>query len=315
MRIVLDSHRRVELVVAVCNEPKERIDALVSFASNLREAAMHTSMQWNISICLYCKCREHVWCNKHLPNVGREGHTYLEHLVHAYDELADVTVFINPGTGSKATLASAQKTRIADAVMRDTMQALIHGKLSNSFWSDGQGKPSFAPAASEVTPLNESLAQTRCRAEADALCSATSRTHCPLALGLPCERQCGCNDPGVCRWSGSTATNVAWLDGIRVATNESTLHDEAPLPSARPSSFTHWACKHLVVSPSAFRRCRWAPTATFAVGSVRVHRHPARTYAGISHELTVAGFTGGVAVHYMERLWRSLFACGGNRRT
>lgn len=29
-----------------------------------------------------------------LPNVGREAHTYVHHIVHNYDDLADVTVFV-----------------------------------------------------------------------------------------------------------------------------------------------------------------------------------------------------------------------------
>jgi hypothetical protein len=32
-----------------------------------------------------------------LDNVGREGHTYLYHIIHNYDNLADVTVFL-PGS-------------------------------------------------------------------------------------------------------------------------------------------------------------------------------------------------------------------------
>lgn len=40
-----------------------------------------------------------------LPNIGRESHTYLHHIVYNYDDLADVTVFTQdgaPAVGSKA---------------------------------------------------------------------------------------------------------------------------------------------------------------------------------------------------------------------
>jgi hypothetical protein len=30
----------------------------------------------------------------HLPNIGREGHTYLHHIITNYDHLADVTLFV-----------------------------------------------------------------------------------------------------------------------------------------------------------------------------------------------------------------------------
>jgi hypothetical protein len=37
---------------------------------------------------------ERAWRVSQLPNVGREGHTYLRHIVDHYDDLADVTVFL-----------------------------------------------------------------------------------------------------------------------------------------------------------------------------------------------------------------------------
>lgn len=38
-----------------------------------------------------------------LPNVGREGHTYLHHIVHNYTRLADVTVFVMGSARSEAS--------------------------------------------------------------------------------------------------------------------------------------------------------------------------------------------------------------------
>ena len=38
-----------------------------------------------------------------LPNVGREGHAYLHHIIKNFDNLADVTVFL-PGWGSLNSL-------------------------------------------------------------------------------------------------------------------------------------------------------------------------------------------------------------------
>ncbi|XP_038047442.1 uncharacterized protein LOC119721404 [Patiria miniata] len=47
-----------------------------------------------------------------LPNVGREAHTYLYHIIHNYDKLADVTVFLQgtgPGGHSQSCFPTAIK--------------------------------------------------------------------------------------------------------------------------------------------------------------------------------------------------------------
>jgi hypothetical protein len=48
-----------------------------------------------------------------LPNVGREGHTYLTHIIHAYDNLADTVVFT--------------QGRYDDHVSRDAFMGLVRG--------------------------------------------------------------------------------------------------------------------------------------------------------------------------------------------
>lgn len=54
-----------------------------------------------------------------LPNEGREGHTYLHHIVTKYDDLADVTVFLPGSTESNpAKMAMAQSVMARAATTR-----------------------------------------------------------------------------------------------------------------------------------------------------------------------------------------------------
>lgn len=325
------ANARLEVVLAVCNEPAERIDALQAFASRLRAATQHAhSREWTVSMRMYCKCGVHAWCDERLPNVGREGHTFLEHMVRHYDQLADVTLFMNPGTGDRSV--SASKVRIADRVMSDTLHALAHDKLTESFYADGEARAVFAPVASVGAARNWSLARQTCWTDAATLCSpqavAAASKQCPVHLILPCERHCGCGDPGVCKWSGSTlANNVTLPASLASARTErrtarrkmaallpahpSASRTMAVLAAAQPASFSQWACDWLAVSLKTFKRCGWARTATFAVGSARVRSHPSSVFKETAQELARVGVTAGVSGHYMERLWRSLFVCSG----
>lgn len=45
-----------------------------------------------------------------LENVGREGHTFLYHIINNYDNLAEVTVFLPGSTNSQPKLSKARKT-------------------------------------------------------------------------------------------------------------------------------------------------------------------------------------------------------------
>lgn len=252
-------------------------------------------------------CTASAECTRGATKVCRtsEGRgTLTQHLTRRDNQLADVTIFINPGTGSNGTA----KTQIADAMMRETLRALVRGTLTDAFWTDGQGRSATTHTIVHgVTLGNASLLRQTCLAKVETACSLR---RCPFRTNLPCVNRCTCNDPGEYRHDGPTLANVVAVKATLVASgNESMIHRAALLPPARPASFTHWACEHLAISPNTFRRCGWSPSAIFAVGSTRVSRHPRETYSGIANLLGGAGVTGGVGVHYMERLWRSLFVC------
>jgi hypothetical protein len=53
---------------------------------------------------MYQKGPEFVTGAYSLPNIGREAHTYLHHIVRCYDDLAEYTVFVNDHLGANATV-------------------------------------------------------------------------------------------------------------------------------------------------------------------------------------------------------------------
>ena len=55
-----------------------------------------------------------------LPNVGRESHTYLHHMVHSYDELADVTLFL-PGSVAEMDTKRDKLSSILAAISASEM--------------------------------------------------------------------------------------------------------------------------------------------------------------------------------------------------
>jgi hypothetical protein len=67
-----------------------------------------------------------------LPNVGREGHTFLHHIVHCYDSLADVTILL-PGSCMDELKLSQSRELIERAI--HTRDTVIAGK----WYADVQG--------------------------------------------------------------------------------------------------------------------------------------------------------------------------------
>lgn len=51
-----------------------------------------------------------------LPNVGREGHTYLHHIIHNWDRLADVTVFL-PGSSATSSTKYNKARWVAESAL------------------------------------------------------------------------------------------------------------------------------------------------------------------------------------------------------
>ncbi|KAH0556236.1 hypothetical protein GP486_005838 [Trichoglossum hirsutum] len=56
-----------------------------------------------------------------LPNIGREGHTYLHHITTRYDELADITIFAQGSIGDHINLNIVQMKNAASKMSTDSI--------------------------------------------------------------------------------------------------------------------------------------------------------------------------------------------------
>jgi len=305
----------VEFVVAVCNEADVfgRVDSLrARFGTSIRTGAT-----------FYCKCARHARCNVFLPNVGRESHSHLSHVVRRYDSLSTVTIFLNSGFASNA-YASWFKARIVEQTVNSIVvlpdlhmnpaarwmweRYYTDGTESFKMWDcpeDGGGCTGVTDLVS--TPPNEyEAAGLRCAADRRSYCGDGSR-RCRVCMSfsfLQCGNKCMCDDFSAwdhCSWSGGSSEN-----------QNTGANGRLVVPS--PRSLASWACQHWGVSPSVLERCHWQWTGTFAVGVANIRARPRERYQNGVAQLADAGQTGGLAGHFMERLWRSIFLCslGGN---
>lgn len=287
----------LELVVAACNEPAERMDELRAMVRDLNA----TRRAWTATMLVYCKCATHAYCDAYLENVGKEAHTYLEHITRRYDSLAGVTVFVNPGSGRLSrTFNERYKAQLFARLIQQTKAAIADGVMTDAFFADGKQTNPAAAAVSfaAVRGADDDV-------EAAAMCRENANQSCPLRMTLPCRRHCGCGDPGECRWSGSTAANAI----AQRATELRPGPRIGVLPPARPPAFVQWTYQHTAVPPGVWLQCGGACCGLFAVGAARVRARRLGFYSLLSRELVAAGASGGVAGHYMERLWRSMFVC------
>ena len=67
---------------------------------------------------------------QHLPNVGREGHTYLYHIITNYNRLADVTVFLQGAISNHATLVYMDISRYVDEAKEKGLAFKTYGHFS-----------------------------------------------------------------------------------------------------------------------------------------------------------------------------------------
>jgi hypothetical protein len=299
----------IEFVVSACREPASRFDEFRRLADGLR-AELPGSTFSAVRSRVYCKCGMFPWCTHELDNVGREGHTFLTHIASRYDDLADVTFFSNGGTGDTAAWLARWKARALTIIMNGIKQAIARRSLSNTYWGDeyaaiGSGK--WANATTTATSANAfSRRLASCRAHLRVKCAQGSGSRCTiqkrddqLQLSGLCSQnttRCECDAPSECYWLGRTSTNsVADRRGV--------------LAPAQPGAFAHWACERFAILPDAWHACSWAPFGMFAVGSARIRAHARAEYERAAEELAAAGVNGGVAVHFLERSYKSIFVC------
>ena len=88
----------LHVVMSVCRENAgTAATALQAYANRLHDTGYNP-----VRVVVVCKCVQHSRCDMKLPNVGREGHTWLSWLGRQHHQLSDVTLFVNPGFASSS---------------------------------------------------------------------------------------------------------------------------------------------------------------------------------------------------------------------
>ena len=329
----------VELISSTCHEDTRAVkSALGAYAARLLDAGFHRAR-----VVVYCKCTTAAarptedTCDAHLPNVGREAHTWLEHLSRGLQagSLSDVLIFANPGVigGAHAGGIWHKAFILGQTVASIARVAKVERTLLQHTFSDGVDHPipaSLCNVPAEAGGCTGSLSPARVR---NALAAENRRcrhrtTVTDDALGrvqVPTAQMPVTSYVGFC---ANLSTRCALCTGFRAilgceecacepqrscAWNGASDRGRRALPPrllpARPPSFAAWACKHWGISPRTIQRCRWQWTGTFAVGSGLIRQRNASLYQAAAAVMAMAGREGGVEGHFMERLWRAIFFC------
>lgn len=270
----------ISVVVSYCDESEDTMSHLEAYANDTRVTGL------DVEVIYYCKCAIHDFCSFHLPNIGREGHTYLWHISHSHD--SNVTVFINGGFMSKSS-AQASVQKIFSELIHNSLQIKNNGL---NFYCDEQktswdDNPSLYARSDNCSTVHE-------------YCSLESN-RCSIS-DLPCsgESVCGCVEQANCSWIGATKENPVILGGHLI----SALNEQG-----EKHSMFSWSCEKLGICPSTIIQCGYSWSAVFAVGRSRLRRLPRHTRLQLLREFDNYAANGGVVVHYLERLWRSVFLC------
>ena len=282
----------IDIVVSLCNETKDTLLFLEERRSTL-------SKFYIVSVIYYCKCGHRDECNFILPNLGRESHTFFWHLESRYHKLSDLTVFLNGGIMSKSHVKEGLD-QIVDELSKFERSEYYFRKYVN-FRSAYIDRMLTSWNTTLESEFKESVSVYPCVAEVPRFCESSAR--CNIDDFSFCEERCGCDRPKACRWAGLSDGNNAFSN--------------VTLPRAsdfeRGVSLVHniysWACARFQLSPDTIDRCGYTYGAVFAVGSLRLKEYPRSVYSKLVSEYARYGPTGGVAGHYMERLYRSVFHC------
>lgn len=98
-----------------------------------------------------------------LPNVGREGHTYLHHIIHSWDRLADVTVFVpgssatSPHKHTKAQWVAKRALATRDSAFPDHAESSLmhqHGDFKVDAYKSSDQKNAARNPESSLAPSN-----------------------------------------------------------------------------------------------------------------------------------------------------------------
>lgn len=286
----------IGIVVSWCNEPNEAHATLRAYENELRQL-------FSVNVWHYCKCSSREECVETLPNVGREGHTFLHHVASRYNSssLDDLTVFVNGGFLAK------NYTR--DALRRVFMRL---ESLKRSRWtSDSVLTNVFADQEILVWDEPDKVAEreslSRCMQSVAQLCADDSAHRCRHKFSCAEGQTCGCDAHTLCAWSGSTTEN---RNGATTTLPPTSVRakENLGINVANNNMYT-WTCSRTSIDPSTIHSCGTTYGAVFAVGKARIRARDADFYLELKNELETYGVTGGMMSHYIERLYRTLFYC------
>lgn len=283
------SIKDVELVVSYCNE-EDTVGVLERHITELQTKGVRADITY------YCKCEAKSFCDTFLPNIGREGQTFMWHVFYNYDSLYPTTVFINGGFLSKTHTSYAVEKIFNNIGQVESVQEMPGLQRTHDFYVDEHvyynGSIFSRARSSHTTKVNCMEVNEYCSADEN-LCSVSD---------LPCVdgSRCGCQPQSNCSWTGLTQANLKYQNG-----HLEPLWDDY----GREHSFFTWACKRLNILPATIVQCGYSWGAVFAVSRNRLHRLSSDDYHNILLDYNVSGGTGGVLVHYMERLYRTVYFC------
>jgi len=286
-----DSAVTVDVVLSLCREENVRHQA--SLLIKVLEATSHSSL--SVRLLPYCKCgpRDDIVCAAVLPNVGREAHTFVHHVLARYeDSLADVTLFLNGG------FADAQRFRGASSL------AARVGETARELWfADGS---SLYAAPRRVKP-KESSESFLARAAVFKLgCGPEGPTNENMCCRGFCTAHC-CHlfMPGVCPFhfmAFDEQTTCMWKGGSGANYNASY---DLRLAPAEPPVFPLWLARHWGLQFDTWDVMQWAPGGNFAASAAALRRQPRARWERTQRALAATP-NGGVEGHYMERVWRTV---------
>ena len=287
----------IGLVVSVCKEPRDTVEEIENFIIRLKNSGFDVQRH------IYCKCGPwNAACNRNVPNLGREGETFMRHIVENYETLDDVIWFVNGGFLSKkhARKAVARHMRVF------TSRALLgsfHGERNEAqtvYLDDWI--TSFESVNLQKEGKSQDLSQ-RCFDDASKHCSSMFR--CEYTLPCAHNQACACEVQRDCQWIGATKSNYCntSVEGNRL---------QVPAPDASfpyGHSLYTWTCSRFNLGASLMHQCGASRSGVFAVGASRILAHPKSAYEALVTEYASYGMNGGIVSHYAERVYRSLFFC------
>jgi len=285
------------LVVSVCKEPRDAVQEIENFIVRLKNSGFDVRRH------IYCKCGPwHAACDRNVPNLGREGETFMRHIVDNYHTLDDVIWFVNGGFLSKKHTRKA----VARHMRVFTSRALLgrfHAERNEAqtvYLDDWI--TSFESVNLRQEIRTEDLSQS-CFDDASKHCSSMFR--CEYTLPCTHNQACACEVQRDCQWIGATKSNY-WntsVEGNRL---------QVPAPDASfpyGHSLYTWTCLRFNLGASLMHRCGASRSGVFAVGASRIRAYPRSMYRSLVTEYETYGINGGVVSHYAERVYRSLFFC------